>query len=469
MKRIRGYAFMLIFLVALCGCKITGTITDPATGEPVEGVSVKVTSYYGPLTAQDPIHFEPIYSTKTDSNGKYTISSWFSKKEGYVLVEYSKEGYDLFPPRKNVPANGEQIQNSFAVKLENPEVYNGDITISGDEDLHLISEYSTVTKSLTLSGLNVADLSALSNLKAVMGRLIISENPGLINLDGLNGLRTIGSEILVKSNPALEALTDFSNLRFGSMIVEDNGSLKHLSGLDLSKAQNCNVEICFNPMLENLTGLSVPEHPGRLWIMDNDGLKDLAGIVVPSEFSGSMLISSQSGMTLHGIENLTSVGGISIRGQISDIGAMQNLENANRIGISDNPVIEDLSVFSNIKSLDRLMIFNADRLVNLDVFENIETLEDFYVGGCAGIETLHVFKNIEHLRRLTVEKNDRLFELGLDNLKDVKDDWPSSTYLKITDNPQLCTSLAEELVAHLDDPDRKNFYITIEGNKDCSQ
>ena len=56
--------------------RITGTVTDAATGQPVAGVVVKLTDAAGEIAAYD----------TTDDEGAYTILRTRKPEEGYTLV-----------------------------------------------------------------------------------------------------------------------------------------------------------------------------------------------------------------------------------------------------------------------------------------------------------------------------------------------------------------------------------------------
>ena len=62
--------------------RITGTVTDAATGQPVAGVVVKLTDAAGEIAAYD----------TTDDKGAYTILRTRKPEEGYTLV-FSMLGY----------------------------------------------------------------------------------------------------------------------------------------------------------------------------------------------------------------------------------------------------------------------------------------------------------------------------------------------------------------------------------------
>lgn len=71
--------------------KLTGTVTDYASGQPISGVTVSATDSSGQTQ-----------TTQTNASGQYTIENL---KPGNVQVSFAKSGYDPYQQTINIPAN----------------------------------------------------------------------------------------------------------------------------------------------------------------------------------------------------------------------------------------------------------------------------------------------------------------------------------------------------------------------------
>lgn len=91
----------------------------------------------------------------------------------------------------------------------------------------------TVVDQLSISGNDIADLSGLSGLTSITGKLIIAGNDALSNLNGLSGLISIGDDFAVNENPALLDFHGLSSLTSigNSLLIDDNDALASLYGL----------------------------------------------------------------------------------------------------------------------------------------------------------------------------------------------------------------------------------------------
>lgn len=102
--------------------RITGTVTDAATGQPVAGVVVKLTDPSGEIAAYD----------TTDDKGSYTILRTRKPDEGYTLV-FSMLGYATYtvtPTDWAAPANA--VMEAAATTIREVVVKAPRISMQGD-------------------------------------------------------------------------------------------------------------------------------------------------------------------------------------------------------------------------------------------------------------------------------------------------------------------------------------------------
>lgn len=89
-------AGLVICLLFLAGCDLSGTVTDTTTGEGIKGVRVSIITTDGESSADKG---QTLFSTVTNEEGKYRMSSFLvrSKSNNPLAVRFSKAGYAFEP------------------------------------------------------------------------------------------------------------------------------------------------------------------------------------------------------------------------------------------------------------------------------------------------------------------------------------------------------------------------------------
>lgn len=113
------------------------------------------------------------------------------------------------------------------------QTFTGNLNISSQSQLDILSTYTEVTGYVDISGADIIDLSKLSSLTTVGGRLYIGSNTVLTNLDGLSSLTTLGEDINIYANAALTNLDGLSSLTTVGDYLEitDNAVLTEFCGI----------------------------------------------------------------------------------------------------------------------------------------------------------------------------------------------------------------------------------------------
>ena len=91
------------------------------------------------------------------------------------------------------------------------QVIEGSVYLTTQEEVNAFTGIS-ITDSLTISGSDIVDLSALSTLTSVGGRLSVRDNDALSNLAGLSNLTSVGGDLRIYENDLLNNLDGLSNL-----------------------------------------------------------------------------------------------------------------------------------------------------------------------------------------------------------------------------------------------------------------
>ncbi len=191
MKRIVFSIFMLLgFSLFAFGQtqKITGTVTDKASGDPLPGVSVVIK---GTQTG-----------TQTNGEGKFVLNS---SEEGNVVLVFSFVGYE----KKVVTAKaGTPVRVALAIKTQSLK------------EVVAVGYGTTTRESLTgavssVSGKELADVPVATAAEALAGRLA-----------GVNVMKTQGS-------PGADIEV---RIRGGNSITQDNAPLYIVDGVEMDNA-----------------------------------------------------------------------------------------------------------------------------------------------------------------------------------------------------------------------------------------
>jgi hypothetical protein len=325
-------------------------------------------------------------------------------------------------------------------------IYEGDLTLSTQAEVNAF-HYTEVTGILTISGVNINDLTNLSCLTKVGGGLIINGNPILPNLNGLQNLTYVGkTEIVLEAyygwsmeitgNALLNELDGLANLATiaGGLTIAENGALTNINGLHNLSYLGCSSEpdgsrhgymcrsllISGNPLLTNFDGLyKITSCEGYVAINNNGSLTSLNGLQGLSSIGGFLTITDNSSLeNIARLCNLTSVGGHEFRGDapgdlgeilerrgliitgntsLTNLGGLQNL-----ISVGGNLIISGNGSLKSIKGLQNLNnvqggvnIGNNDALTSLDGLLGLTSLKNHLdISGNASITSLFGLDNL---------------------------------------------------------------------------
>ena len=238
---------------------------------------------------------------------------------------------------------------------------------SAVQNLNNLSKLTNVENNLNIAEIQSDSLSGLENLQSVGGRLSISSNDNLLNLDGLNQNVAFGS-FAVTNNPALQTLPILTQ-NYAKDIYVTGSSLTNLDGLaNITTVQNVLV-ISRNPLIIGLQGLANLQQVGILEVDGNDSLVSLEGLNSNVTF-GTLQITNNSKLTelLTFTSDTANTVDIEANNSLVDLSGLANL--ATLLGsliIAENPMITSLNDFANLQQIDyELDVTGNDNILSLD-------------------------------------------------------------------------------------------------------
>ena len=175
-----------------------------------------------------------------------------------------------------IPSNGTAVKE---------DRYVGDVELYSQADVDAFdSKYTYIDGKLVISGPDIDDLSALSNIDSVAMNLEIYFCETLKSLNGLENLKSIGATLYIRGNDDLLEINGLSGLTniTKDLSILDNGVLPNLDGLlNVTAIRNVYIGIeawkepakerrntlltdyCgIKPMLENISGEYYVENNG---------------------------------------------------------------------------------------------------------------------------------------------------------------------------------------------------------------
>ena len=274
-------------------------------------------------------------------------------------------------PFGNYHFNSQDEIDNFHINYPNCTNIKGDVTISGINIFNLsgLSQISSIEGNMSfLAVSSLASFDGLSNLSSIKGRLKIENLNSIINLEGLNSLNSVGVILEIKSNDSLKTLDGLNELdSVGSLSIFNNATLYSLNGIEnLSYIEN-HIVISTNT---SLAGITVFENlnfvGGDISFLSNSSLLNLSGLQNLNYIYGRLNISGNNSMSsLTGLNNLNSIGG--------------------SLGIGDNDVLKNLSELLNLNSINGdLSIKQNDSLESLFGLDNINS---------SSIDSLTIYSN----------------------------------------------------------------------------
>ena len=265
------------------------------------------------------------------------------------------------------------------------------VTLSSQADVdNFPSQHCSQVCSLTITGDDITNLDSLYVVQSV-GRLVITFNPMLTDIEGLSNLATIENAC---SSTGME--------------ISNNNLLPDLNGLSSLEKIVGPVLISGNTMLSDLTGLSSLSDIDALTIGSNASLQNLNGLEALTAIDGHLVIESNPALTnTNGLLNVTNVKGgvfVTLNDALTDLNGLQNLTTVlYNLSISNNDDLNSLQALSNISHIGQftpsgasLEVLNNHSLTSLNGLQGLDSIP-----GTATIEGNDALLNLDGLASLT--------------------------------------------------------------------
>ncbi|MGB0871123.1 MAG: T9SS type A sorting domain-containing protein [Flavobacteriales bacterium] len=290
------------------------------------------------------------------------------------------------------------------------QTYIGNITLASQSQVNSFgsNNYSHIVGDLTISaiGSNVTDLTALSSLTQIDGKLAVRGQQILTSLTGLHNIDTV-EDLTIYSNNAIITLTGLNGLVHvkDNIYIAQNLDLMDLSGLNNLTYCGEKLSISSNPDLASLHGLENLNESGKI---DITGCHDLTSVSAINEIN-----------ILKGLE-------INSNSELQLLPHFQNIDTIyGSVRISSNPELTSFSGLDSIQYIDGyLSISNNPLLPNLHGLEALQGVKAYcFVSFMHGLENLEGFNQLKSVGFLGIGNNQNLISFaGLEQLKAITGD-----------------------------------------------
>ncbi|MBK9254951.1 MAG: T9SS type A sorting domain-containing protein [Saprospiraceae bacterium] len=286
------------------------------------------------------------------------------------------------------------------------------LTCSNNENLKMLElsvNSDTMDRVIILNNPSLIEIQLLKEVKVIKsGTINISNNKRLKNLDCLNNLKYVHSSLIIEDIDSIEYLPNFDSLQF--------------VGLDLTLIGNLNKSVLCKT--KNIPLFQKLQHIGRDLFISSFPWSEVDAYSAFNELETvrSVRIFDSDFKYLSGFNKLVSVQNgidISIISNVSDINGFNNLVEVGSLSIDRNYELRNFTGFKNLKTVRGNVNLYASN-VYLESYQGLANLE--YVGG-----------------KFTMNSNRNLRSLGLKNLSYVGGNFWISDSDRITNVDELAT------------------------------
>ena len=317
-----------------------------------------------------------------------------------------------------------------------------------------VVECQHITGNVRLNNsVSLQELSFLSQLVSIGGRLDIRYNESLSSLKGLENLNNVGGEIFIAANPKLLSIDAISHLQqAGSIVIINNDALEDvklwanpmsttegglsfhsnaaLKRVDLNEItsiagtlnfyNNSSLEeihvsdsltsigydlgVHANPLLSTIDGFVALNTLGRdLTVYDNSKLANFAATAfAPLTATGGDLVfrNNPELLRLPMLDKLTRVGGkliIKNNPRLTQLDSFKQLQSINQLlEVSENAELSSITTFSELNDAD-IAFLNLTNLEQLPAFNKLKRLSNLYLVGNPKLNDLTGLDSLEYV------------------------------------------------------------------------
>ncbi|ALM49352.1 hypothetical protein AMR72_10870 [Flavobacterium psychrophilum] len=300
---------------------------------------------------------------------------------------------------------------------ENPEFPENCISDTGyfiksQADVNLLA-FSSICKiegdlyigsDLRSPASDITDLSGLSTIQEVTGKLVIVINNELQNLHGLENIKKVGALEII-DNSKLTSLEGLS-------IVE-------ITGVTDSNNQKSGLLILRNDALTNLKGLENLTSVPSVKLSQNKALKDITALAGLESLPELELIENYALINLEGFNNLTNVGSIRLESNLllNSLGAFDNLTDLGSFYCGGNPMLLSLKGFEKLTKINVLSVLQS-QFTSLEGIQNVRSIDYLRIESNPKLNNIAQLDKLTSVHSVDLRDNQSLVSLqGLHNLK----------------------------------------------------
>ncbi|MFT5167801.1 MAG: hypothetical protein ACI8P3_003039 [Saprospiraceae bacterium] len=277
------------------------------------------------------------------------------------------------------------LLNGFGVDLSAQCPDNLNLTTQAEVDNFIIAypNCTSIPGDVIIEGLNINQLSSLSNIESVGGDFMLKNSPLITNLSGLNQLDSIFGDFDVINQDNLVHLNALSGLRFigGGLNIASSASLNSITGL--SNLNHIGEYLALDalttiPSLEGLEQITTVS--GFLWVRNCHALTHLEGLQSIESVGGDLVLIWNYDMAdISGLRSLKTVGEDFNIGFEQQITSLIGLDSLSSIGgffsLSANTALENIEALGNLQIiLGNFSITGNTSLIHLNGLDRLDSL-----------------------------------------------------------------------------------------------
>ncbi len=347
--------------------------------------------------------------------------------------------------------------NSFLAQYGNCNKINGNLTISGVDNLIPFQNIDTILGTVQINVADLENLNDFQNLKYIGGSLILFGDAGLNDLQGLDALTFIGNNLIILNTGLVDLTDDLGALERigGEVSIEQNAFLTHTPIAENLINPLGDFQCLDNPSLITLQGFNnVNTLDGIINIQLNDSLISITAFQNLDNITGNFQIKTLSNLEeITGFGNLTTIESFATLFELDSLSTLPftSLENIDGKFLISKTGVQDLSGLQNLNTISGdFEITNNQSLTDISDLSNLQTITGFLA-----IFNNNLLTSLDGLQNLDPTSFQNLFLFGSDLLSDCAVQ-SICDYLNVPSNPSSINSNAtgclteEEILANCD-------------------
>jgi len=374
----------------------------------------------------------------------------------------------------NLTLRNQDEVDAYVAQYSGCSVHDGDLSLTSNliTDISGLSFLTEITGRLTISYTNtITALDGFSNLEKIGGQFYLLYVDNLFNVDDLNGSNLqFCNNIIIERCDDLENLDGFAGLQQldGSIVIQYNSSLQNLNGFSDLLLIDGSLTVRFNTVLQDCNSLCQLLQSGGVrgstLISNNPSMcssqADITATCTASACNiGDQIISTQQELidfttTYASCDSL--FGSLEITGTVSDLSLLSSISFiSGNLEISNNSVLSSLTGFGSLEVLSSLFLSSNSALTSIDGIQSIQVNKDITISYHTLLEDLDELSYITTIgRNLTVRNNSLIDNLnGLQNVQLIQNNLSIFNNPLLSDCSGICTIVNNDAIGG-----NKNIY-----------